>query len=58
MFFTVLQAFAGLDVSSLNASALLSVVMFHFCPNTQPWKLVVSRSRLLLCVGTLATNVG
>jgi hypothetical protein len=46
--FTALQAFAGLDLSGLDAAALLSVVMYHFCPHTQPWKLVVSRSRLLL----------
>lgn len=37
-----LQAFAGLDLSGVDAGTLLSIVTYHFCPDTQPWKLVVS----------------
>jgi hypothetical protein len=36
-----LQAFAGLDLSGYDAATLLSIVTYHFCPDTQPWKLVV-----------------
>jgi hypothetical protein len=38
----LLQAFAGLNLTSFDAATLLSVVSYHFCPGTKPWVLVVS----------------
>ncbi|KAF6260135.1 hypothetical protein COO60DRAFT_1508650 [Scenedesmus sp. NREL 46B-D3] len=34
------EAFAGLDLSGVDVGTLLSIVTYHFCLDTQPWKLV------------------
>ncbi|WIA36027.1 hypothetical protein OEZ86_007388 [Tetradesmus obliquus] len=56
------EAFIGLDLSGAGAATLLRIVTYHFCPDTQPWKLVytpfTSPTKRNPCITLLGRTTG